>query len=297
MATLLNRFFTLAVLIVISTASHADVFSILSPESENDTRQLYEVGLIKLALEKTRDTYGDYEIRSIPVMNRNRVMQSLKDGRYPNLFIKTSYEKRFEDEGLDYVPFPIDRGIVGYRICFVPEKKKKAIAEISRLEELKTLKHVQGAGWTDTKLLRAAGFDVHENPDYEGLFRMIAVGRADLFCRGVNELLDEWEAHKALKGLDYDESFILAYPLPRFFYTNANNQQAICRLTDGILIAYRDGSLQNLWEALYQQSIDFANLSKRKIFWIENPELRNLDIDYQQYFYNPLPSPVSELDE
>lgn len=52
-------------------------------------------------------------------------------------------------------------------------------------------------------------------------------------------------------------------------------------------MAYKDGSLQKLWESNYKESIDLAKLHKRKIFKIKNPSLGNLDSSYEQYFYKP----------
>ena len=59
-------------------------------------------------------------------------------------------------------------------------------------------------------------FKVVEVSRYESLFRMVAINRFDLFCRGTNELLEEFNAHRDIPDLTYDEAISIAYPMPRF---------------------------------------------------------------------------------
>ena len=159
---------------------------------------------------------------------------------------------------------------------------------MTRLEELRRYSHGQGAGWADVGILRANGFKVQEVSSYESLFPMVAAGRFDLLCRGANELLDEYRLHSTIPGFAYDSSFALVYPLPRFFFTSRENGKAIERVTRGLELAYRDGSLQKLWEAQYRESVDFAKLRSRRIFRLENPLIRNIDFDFRKYDYDPL---------
>ncbi len=52
------------------------------------------------------------------------------------------------------------------------------------------------------EILRENGFQVREVSEYESLFKMVAGKRFDLFCRGTNELLSEWETHKSIVIID-----------------------------------------------------------------------------------------------
>src|SRR5205814_473177 len=133
----------------------------------------------------------------------------------------------------------------------------KKLTKIKTLNDLKKFKHGQGQGWSDVEILRNHRFDVMTVANYESLFTMVAAGRFDLFCRGANELLEEYNSHKHLPNLVYDKSFSLYYPLPRFFYTNAKNKQLIKRIQAGLIIAYNDGSLVKLWKKEYGDSVKF----------------------------------------
>lgn len=263
--------------------------TVRGPESVGDSRYDYDTGVLRLALEKTRAKYGAYRITAAPGMNFSRAIASVRANEYPNYFIKLSYESRHSDASeMDYVRFPVDLGIVGYRVCFVHPDLKPALAKVTRLEDLRRYTFGQGRDWADVQILRSNGFNVVEVDTYESLFQMVSRRRFDLFCRGTNELLDEYKAHESLPGLDYDERISIAYPLPRFFYTHKRNAGAIARIQEGIIMAHRDGSLQELWRQQYQESIWFARLDRRRIFWLENPLLKGVDFDYRQYFFDPL---------
>ncbi|WP_417069091.1 hypothetical protein [Niveibacterium terrae] len=258
-----------------------------TPESPVDHRYDYDNAVLRLALEKTRKEYGDFLLQASPPMNFSRAIQDARSKTYPNFFIKLSYEDRFADLGLTYARFPIDLGIVGYRVCFVRPELKPRLAATRTLAELKSFSHGQGLGWADAQILTANGFTVQQVSDYENLFKMVAAGRFDLFCRGANELLEEYQAHRSLPRLDFDSSFAIVYPLPRFFYSHSSNRVALTRVTRGLEIAYQDGSLQQLWREKYQASIEFAKLKTRRIFRIDNPLIRKIDFDFRKYDFDP----------
>lgn len=256
-------------------------------ESASDTRYDYDTRALYLALEKTTAKYGPYRLVASPAMTFSRAIASVSHNEYENFFIKLSYEDRYLAMDMRYARFPVDLGIVGYRVCFSNPDSQARLAKVSTLDELRKLSHGQGRDWADVQILRHNGFRVIEAGSYESLFQMVANKRFDLFCRGTNEILSEFKAHKQLQGLQVDDSITIAYPLPRFFYTHAANRQAAERIEEGLVLAYRDGSLQEAWRQNYQASIDFVQLGRRKVFRLDNPLLKQIDFDYQQYFYDP----------
>lgn len=270
-----------------SLAQEPFILTSRSGETEQDIRYRYDNTLLKLALDKTVATDGPYLLRESGPMNFARAKQLVETNSLPNFFIKLSYDAGYADTAMRYVPFPVDLGIVGYRVCFAHPEVVMELRDVKDIAGLRRFTHGQAIGWTDSKILRHNGFTVFEIPAYESLFRMVAARRFDLFCRGMNELLGEFKSHPALPGLAYDRSMTIHYPLPRLFYTHASNTRALDRVRRGILLAYEDGSLHRLWQEEYQESIDFANLGERRVFILENPFLEGIDFDYAQYFYTP----------
>lgn len=256
-----------------------------APESHTDKRYDYDNQLLKLALDKTIEEYGPYKLQASKSMNYARAIRVAEQNILPNFFIKLSYEQQHSEQ-MNYVPFPVDLGIVGNRVCFVSPDAKEPLSTVTQLSELRSFVHGQGRGWADVDILKFNGFKVKEINTYDSLFSMITYNRFDLFCRGVNELLNEFESHKSMQNLFYDTNILIRYPLPRFFYSHESNKKALKRIEKGLLIAYQDGSLKQLWSEQYGQSISFAKLNKRRIFELKNPFLDNLSFDYKKFFYD-----------
>ncbi len=252
-------------------------------------RYVYDIEILRLALEKTRPTYGGYQLHAIPPANFTRMLHALRNDTYPNMVLETSYDQKLEEsDDLSFIPFPLELGIIGYRICFVNPQVKEEIQQINDLRELRQYTMGQGADWADITILRHNGFQVAEVSNYKSLFKMVAGGRFDLLCRGANELMKEYEQYRYIGNLTYDESFALVYRLPRFFYLNKRNTVLKQRLEEGIKMAYADGSLLELWRQHNLHSIEFARLPERKLFYLDNPLINDLPKDYEQYLIDPL---------
>ena len=80
---------------------------------------------------------------------------------------------------------------------------------------------------------------------------------------------------------------MIYYPLPRVFYTNPNNREALKRVERGLQLAWQDGSLQALWRKSFGPAIAFAKFSQRRLLRLDNPFLEGISFDYRPYFYNP----------
>lgn len=258
------------------------------PEITSPEQELHEVDVLRLALEKTRAEYGPYELRGIPPMNRARALAAMHNNIYPNLILQISYEDDLANqEKLAYIPFPLDRGALSYRICFMRDTLKSNVSTITRTEQLKNLTFGTGIGWADTKVLRHNHLQVVEANSVVNLFRMTKAGRVDLFCRGPSEYFYE-QTHESSLGLTSDTQLALYYPLPKFFFAHRDNQQMLDRIKHGLEIAYKDGSFNKLWRKRHIQGLRAADLPKRNLVKMENPLIKHLSRDYETYLYDPL---------
>lgn len=262
------------------------VFTHRVPEAYVSSTPNYEVSALKLALDKTLKEYGPYELRAAPQINVSRSIQSIKNNIFPNYFASLGYNEDYNAiHEITYIRFPVDLGILSYRTCFAAKSALEEISQINTLDELRQFSIGQGRGWVDSMILRYNGFKVVEFEPYPLLFKMAAGHRFDLFCRGANEVKEEYERWGNIEGLGYDRHLLIYYPMPIFFYTNSQNKEAIERVTKGLHMAYNDGSLLELWKQHHQASVDFAELDKRQLFRLENPLTKSIDFDFARYFY------------
>jgi hypothetical protein len=284
----MNKFIILIIILAlyISSAFSATVFTYQYKETELDKRREYPQQLLQLALEKTIDKYGEYKLVPSPMLNTARAIKLAEENKLENFFVRQSVSKDLLNK-MGYVPFPVDLGIVGYRVFFVSPSAKEKLKSVKTIDELKKFTIVQGIGWLDSDILKENGFNVEIGTNYNGLFKMVAENRVDLFPRGANELLIEYQNFKKIINIQYDKNLLLYYPLPRFFFTHKSNKEAIKRIYEGLIAAYEDGSLLELWNRYYRKSVEFANLKNRKMFKLENPFLTGIDTSYEKYIYKP----------
>lgn len=282
-------FFRHTVLLLITLPAWAapTIVTLTAPQTGIDPLKSYIGHVLILALEKTRAEYGDYQLNASPAMNTARALAELKENRFPNQVLMSTFQNKLLNDGLDYARFSVEYGVTGYRICFVSPEAKAAVAKVKTLDELRKFSIGQGIGWADADILRYNGFKVADIGQHESAFRMIAASRFDLFCRGINELEPELKRHPEIDGLDYDRSFALAYPLPRVFISNKQNAKILGRIAKGLALAHQDGSLRKVWLEQYGSALSFANLKQRKIFYLDNPSIDRIDFDFRKFYFDP----------
>lgn len=246
------------------------VLTLRAPDSDTDLRNAYVRDAVQLALDKTRASDGGYRLQISAPMNKRRALLEAAQQAAPNFLVATGPDAG-RAAGLVPVLFPIHLGVNRYRVCFVHANSRALVREATTLAAVARLRHVQGRGWADADILRANGFTVSEIATYEALFQMVALGRADLFCRSVLEIGEEARAHAGLKGLALEETLLLAYDLPQYLYTHPGNQVAIDRVGRGLRLAFADGSLQALLRQHLQTSLALLNLSQRRLLQLNVP--------------------------
>lgn len=256
-------------------------------ENAQDSRYNYDYEVLKLALEKTKKQYGDYKLTPSSPMNFTRALYELKQGALKNFFFKHSFDDtEFINPNISYARFPVDLGIVGNRVCFTNKKVQNDLDKINQASDLKKFTFILGSSWVDVKILRKAGLNVVEKPNYKSLFLLTANKRADLFCRGANEILAEYKAYRNLQGIALDQQLLIYYDLPRFFYGNAKFLKVLKRIEEGLKIAHKDGSLISIWKKEYLESVIFSKLNTRKKIYLQNEFIKKIDFDYHKYFIN-----------
>ena len=254
------------------------VITLRAPDSDVDMRNAYVRDAVQLALDKTRSSDGPYRLEKSTAMNKSRALLEAARGTVPNYLVVTSPETG-RAAGLVPVLFPIHLGVNRYRVCFVHAPRQAAVRAADSLAAVAALRHVQGRGWADVAVMRANGFNVAEVNTYDALFELVAVGRADLFCRSVQEIGHEIQAHLSLKGIALDDSLLLAYDLPQYLYTRRDNRVAIERLERGLRLAFADGSLQTLLRRYLQPSLALLNLPRRRLITLETPDPERVEMD------------------
>jgi hypothetical protein len=245
-------------------------------ESASDTRYQYDWAVLLAAMEKTRATFGPFDIKEAQQqMAPSRVAYEMQsaDGII-NIFVRSTtvdLEKRFLP-----IRIPVDRGILSYRILLVRNADLPRFAAVRNLDDLRNFRIGQGKGWADVAILRSSQFKVVEGESYDGLFAMLSAERFDAFSRSIDEALREYDKqHDANPTMAVEPTLLLHYPLPRYFFVRRDAQGTLMakRIESGLEMMVRDGSLTALFLQFKGEQIKQAQLDKRRILHIPNPLL------------------------
>jgi ABC-type amino acid transport substrate-binding protein len=255
-------------------------------ESKLDIRHDYDHKLLELLLDKTKAEYGPYELVVSHPMTQFRALQSLMTGEHLDIMASAGTIQREKD--LLAIRHSIHKSLLGIRLLLIKKERQAEFAKITSVDGLKRLLAGQASDVPDVEVLRANGFKVVAGSGYDGLFRMLQRKRFDYFPRSVGEIYPELEVHGD-KGLVVEETIALVYPYPAYIYVNKKNTALAERLEKGWDIILKDGSFEKIFMEKHGESLQRANLSKRRIFYIDNPLNSDKTLDFSMLKEKTLP--------
>ncbi|MES2207886.1 MAG: EAL domain-containing protein [Pseudomonadota bacterium] len=242
-----------------------------APESNDDVRFNDLLEILNIALERTRSEYGDFTLEPSIKMTEARFLNELSQGVNINIaWSSTSIEK---EKAFLPIRIPLRKGILGYRVGLIHQSKQSLINTINKVDDLKSIKIGQGVGWGDINI-----YDHSKIPIicalYPDLFKMTASGYLDFFPRGITEAVIELEQHKLeMPMINIEETLILHYPWPYYFFLNKKDEKLAERIETGIQYMLKDGSFDDLFFKYNESAIQRINFKSRRIINLENPLL------------------------
>jgi hypothetical protein len=244
--------------------------------------------VLKLGLSKTGRAY---DLRPSPIgrANSRRTAGAMAaDGPIDVQWIAASLE---DDQKMSPILFPIDMGLLGYRVFLIDGARQNEFSQIKTIDDLRKMVALQGSGWADVNVLRSAGLRVRTAPMYVDLFHMTVNGRADYFPRGAFEAYSEkLRFAGSAPGLEVEDTLVLHYPFSTIFYVRKTNTQLRDDLYRGLVAAFDDGSYKALFLSNpdVQSVLASAHLKTRRVIEIDNPflsaEMRAID---KRFWYQP----------
>jgi len=252
-----------------------------------DQRNDYFEQLLRLALEKTRDDFGDYRLQAVPLrVPQGRILRLLSTGE--KIDVLWSMTTRNRERHLRPVRIPLTKGMAGYRLLVVRSDDHARFAGATTLEAL--ARHVAGqaADWPDTDILRHNELPVTTS-GYFSLFTMLRHGRIDYIPRALNEPWAE-VAQRPELDLRVEPSLLLHYPAASYFFVRRQNAALAQRLEQGLERAIADGSFDELFYQHPSQRPIFerAELSGRHVLKLANPLLpERTPLDRSELWWHP----------
>ena len=262
-------------LLTFADASRAQVMTYVyhAPESSLDVRYLYHWEILKTALERTTPKWGAYRMVPSGFMTERRQAFELKNatGKLSVMYLSTTPD--FEQH-LIPIRIPVDKNLGGYCVFLIRKDEQQRFASVHSIQDLRRFTYGLGLGWIDVDILKSNGLKVVTGSSYDGLFEMLVNRRFDVFLRAATEVLDEYgQRKKSLPALAIEDSIILYYPLPTYFWFPKTDEgrRLAARAEEGMRMMIADGTYDRIFDAYQRRKIEQLRLKERRIFRIANP--------------------------
>lgn len=214
-----------------------------------------------------------------PLANEKRQLLLLEEGKtHVDLMPVTPERLRSVEQGKSrMIPIPLDRGMLGLRLCLVLRDRQDLLAQTKTAADLGSVTFGQGEGWMDVGVYHAAGIGtkwVRDWREAEFVSQMEA-GFFDVFPLGAEESLSVFLPHfqKITSEIVADPHIVLAYPWYRFVWISvkAGNADAIYEaLNRGFPRIVKDGTFEKIWRA-NQRGLPPSFFTGRTEIKLDNP--------------------------
>lgn len=286
----LHFFSVLALLSFLGVCGQALAFEtiITNPiKSSNDKRFEYPLEILRVAMERTEDRYGPFEIRRFEKsMSRNRALRELVAG---NLTVFEAATRQEWEAAAIPIRIPIRKGLLGYKLLLVRRSDQYKFASVKNSEDLKAFRVGGGQQWSSSLAMRRLGFEVYGGIEYEPLFAMLDGNRFDYFPRGVNEIFNEYDSRKEIfPNMVIEKKLSLYLPLPTYFFVSPLKPKLAQRVKEGLLSMVDDGTLDKMFIQYHQEALRRADLKSRTIISLKNYNLSDeTPFHREEFWYHP----------
>lgn len=229
--------------------------------------------VLEMSLDATLADYGEYRVSVNPRYEANEIPAVLNRGDSIDVAIFAPNRER--ERTLLPVRIPVTQGLLGHRVCMIRKGTAERFAGIRSVKDWQERQLVigQGTDWSDTAILNSNGLEVVTSNDYFALFDMLEQEKYDCFSRSVNEIDVELMFYNTGELLEVEQSLLLVYPLPMFFFVGQGNRELHRRITTGFRRILADGSYQKAFQLEYHDTLKSLNLESREVLYLKNPFL------------------------
>ncbi len=255
----------------------------------------YIASLVREALISTEKSHGEFVLSTLPpVSTKKRASMIYTKPNMKRLAFTTEVKELTANGDVRVLPVPLMKGIVGYRVCFSTPELSNTLNTITTVAPLREYTFGVGKNWLDKLILDfnelkniEVGYEFMVDEQINSLYEMTARGRVDILCRGVNEVLREFDRHPAIFSLVLNQSFALYYDLPFFLFMHKDNTALYERLMKGFNTIQENGVFDRIWEKEFKKSVDFVNLNKRLVINLKREDVGIPRAQYERFLYTP----------
>ena len=188
----------------------------------NDPKQDYYIALLRMALNKSRERYGPYQLfeNSFDHTPQGRTLDLVERGKLLDVHWSMTSKQREKQLGTVYVP--LLKGMMGARLLLVREDTLDKLELIDSAAQLTNFTLGSGSDWPDTAIYEANGFVVTTS-NASTLPKMFQQRRFDLFPRALHE---PWTELSGYQKSHCGTKVCLVLPRRHVFFCDKTKYQA-----------------------------------------------------------------------
>lgn len=229
--------------------------------------------LVQLALDQTPE-YPTLTLVPSKPMGQGRVLRELQDGHTDRVALANVASSPEREKSLLPIAIPINRGLLGFRVCLIREGEQARFSGIDSVEEFnqRGLLIGQGRHWPDRIILQSNGLSVVSVPSFGQLFPMLLRSRFDCFLRGVGEVLIDMRQQDT-RGLAVEQDLMFSYRMPSYLFVGPDNEALALRLELGLRRAMAGNAFNDYFDRHFRDAIVVLRLYERQTIRLDNPYL------------------------
>lgn len=268
----------LILLLTLQSASVGAIDLVKLPVRDTTTKA-YQIALIKEALAQSKEEYGPYELElHLEELSSKRSFQELRIGSQEFINLRVSLTSKEREESAIPIRLPIRKGLLSYKVLVINKDNLKMFDGVKSLADLRAYKLGVVYDWLTADIMHNNAFDVMSAPSFQGLFRMLNVGRFDYTILGVNEVFPILASLKDQNlNLTIAPNIALYIDTPSYIFVSNKSPRLAERISWGMEKMVGNGSFDKIFSQYHQPYIEEANLKGRTIISISNPELALLE--------------------
>ncbi|WP_082938822.1 ABC transporter substrate-binding protein [Mitsuaria sp. 7] len=236
---------------------------------QQDRQVDYFISLLHAALQRSGTRYALIQTQSEMVQSRALLEMASSD---PGIDVFWTMTDPQREKSLLPVRVPLDRGLIGWRLCLTRAADRDRLRDVKDLKDLARLTAGQMHDWPDTAVLRANGLPVQVSTHYQGLFQMLSAGRFDYFPRSIFEI-DSELASFADQQLVIDPYLLLHYPAALYMFVRPGRPRLAADLTRGMNALVADGTFERLSRQIFGDLLQRHRIDQRRVLQLRNPLL------------------------
>lgn len=232
----------------------------------------FYVDALRLALTKSAPPGEEIDLQYFKsYVGRERMRLMVAQGSMDLMWSSSTKER---EERLLAIKFNLLKGINEYRFLLIRTEDQQKFSAVNTLEDLRKFHVGGGTHWSDMQIFQAHGFHTVTSWQFHSLFKMLAAKRFDFLPRTFSEIMTEMEEHRAMNFM-MEPHLILHYEQPIYFFVAKENHALARRIQEGLTIAQKDGSLDELFFSIphYKATWEYLRQTDKKILHMEYKEL------------------------